>query len=198
MSELRRLASDNISTIDADQRGLGRAVQGVHDALSDLVKRTNPAVADELSNIDRAYAMQLRLENAAGRAGTAGRSGVFTPAQLDAAVRDLDSSLRGRAYARGDALLQDFAEAGVKALGQKVPDSGTPFRMLMNANPLYWPIAWAGSQPWSPAASKAINTLLASRPPGAEELGGLLRQGGTALAGGASRLPFVSGLLGGP
>src|SRR5690606_54690 len=42
----------------------------------------------------------------------------------------LDSSLRKRGYAHGDAVMQDLTEAAQKVLPSSVPDSGTGRRLL--------------------------------------------------------------------
>lgn len=127
-SELGSLARRYIGSMDPDQQTLGRGIQEVQTALRNMVARQNPNAAKELAKINAGWARLARLETAAGRVGS--REGVFSPEALLGAVKIGDYTVRDRAFARGDALLQDLAEAGVKTLGRTVPDSGTPFRLM--------------------------------------------------------------------
>jgi hypothetical protein len=133
-STLGTMARENrYSPLPAD-RAYGRLVQDLQDELRGLQVRSNPAHAAELQNIHRAYAEMARVELAAARMGTglggASEHGVFTPSQLTSAVRQMDPTLRNRAFAAGRALLQPYAEGGRRLLGDTVPDSGTPYRSL--------------------------------------------------------------------
>ena len=56
--------------------------------------------------------------------------GVFSPAQLQNAVRAMDKSKDKARFAEGKALMQDLSESGKTVLGSKVPDSGTPYRTM--------------------------------------------------------------------
>jgi hypothetical protein len=115
---------------DSDQRALGLAVQDAQTSLRDLLDRTaDPAVADAARNNNAAYAAMLRVQGAAGARGA--EEGVFSPAQLSASVRAFDPTKGKRAFASGNAMMQDISDAGVSVLGNKVPDSGTPLRSLM-------------------------------------------------------------------
>jgi hypothetical protein len=66
-------------------------------------------------------------------AKTRGEEGIFTPAQLEAAVRQSDVSKRKAAFARGGAPMQDLSSRATSILGQKVPDSGTATRGMTGA-----------------------------------------------------------------
>ena len=155
--------------------------------MRDLLVRSNPTRAPELRAANEAFANALRVEGAAGKIGS--DQGVFTPAHLLSSVRQLDPSLRKGTFARGDALMQDLGDAGKAVLGNKVPDSGTPFRSAVIAAP-----ALGGLYAMNPAAAvgaagagaglmgaysrPGVNTLarlLAQRGPLAEPIAGLLR-----------------------
>lgn len=180
-SEIGRLATQYRNSIDADQRQLGGALQQLQVTMRDWLARSNPANAAELSNINSAYANLLRVQGAATRPGA--EPGVFSPAQLQASVRQLDPTLRKRAFARGDAVMQDLAEAGKTVLGSKVPDSGTPFRSLATllggsalGGAMSMPYAGAlaggaagAAGAYSPIGQGLIAHLLTSRPAGAAE-----------------------------
>lgn len=112
---------------DVSQRQLADALKEAQAAIRSMVERSNPSYAESLKNINSGYANLLRVERAAG----AGESGVFTPRQLSTAVKALDSSKNKRAFARGNALMQDLSDAGVAVASNRVPNSGTTDRALL-------------------------------------------------------------------
>lgn len=124
--ELGRIANDYSTSVVASERQLGGALKQMQAEMRDLLLRSNPDKATELKAVNAAYANFLRVEGAAGKIGS--EQGVFTPAQLANSVRGMDPSMRKGQYARGEALMQDLSDAGKTVLGNKVPDSGTPFR----------------------------------------------------------------------
>lgn len=126
-SSLGKLAADYRKDLDTDKRKLGEAVGGLQMAFRDAIKRSNPAAAETLSKADQSYAMMLRVQDAANR----GKEGVFTPAQLLAASTGMDTSLRKRASAKGEALMQEGAESARRVLGNFEPDSGTAGRLAI-------------------------------------------------------------------
>jgi hypothetical protein len=128
-SALGRLASNYRNSVDGDQRQLGGGIQEIQATLRNLLQRSNPARAAELSAVNNAYGNLLRVQTAAGRIGA--EEGVFSPAQLLSSVRQLDNSLRKGAFARGDAKMQDIADTAKTVLGNHLPDSGTPYRYLL-------------------------------------------------------------------
>lgn len=121
--QIRRLAQST----DADQRLVGDGLRQVQDELRNLVMRTNPQHARELRAINTGYANFKRVQRAA--AGLGAEDGIFSPAQLQNAVKALDRSKDKARFADGNALMQDLSETAKTALGQKVPDSGTPYRL---------------------------------------------------------------------
>ena len=105
------------------------------DVLEDLTialdkgarRHSAPEAVAALDAADRGYVKAVLIEEAGRKAG-GGDFGEFTGKQLEAAVRS-NSGLRSRSALRGDAPLQDYAAAGVR-LGDSVPDSGTPERIM--------------------------------------------------------------------
>lgn len=169
-SQLGYFVRNYRSSNNPDQRMLGDALLDAQTALRDLVARSNPQHAKELRDINAAFANQVRIENAAGRLGS--REGIFTPEALQSAVKAGDKSARKNAFAKGNALMQDFSETGVNVLGRTVPDSGTAGRVA-NMGMLAAALAGApgaligaagGSALYSPAGQKALATLLTKRP----------------------------------
>lgn len=192
-SELSRLTSRYSGSPSAADRELGDAFLGVQKSLQGLLARTNPQIAEELAAADRAYANSVRVSGAASRVGAT--EGVFTAPQLSSAVRGADKSLRHNAYARGNALMQDLSDAGRDVLPSKVPDSGTPTRIALNAGALGAGATGAAAgllSPWviaggaglagaySPMGQAVIRAaLLARRPDLVNRLGrGLAGSGG--------------------
>lgn len=126
-SELGELEAKYRKSGDAQQRTIGEAIRDVKDTIRDYIGQQDPT--GEINKLNSVYADFLRLENAASRSQRTGN--VFSPEQLQQAVRSMDSSRKGRAFARGQARMQQTAEAGREVLGTRVPDSGTPERLTI-------------------------------------------------------------------
>jgi hypothetical protein len=202
VSELGRKASGYISDPAFDNRELGQALQKAHEALRDAIARQAPKnAANGLRAADTAYANLLRVQRAAG--SVAAEDGIFSPAQLQNAVRALEPT-KSR-FAKGTALMQDLSDAGRSVLAQKTPDSGTAGRLL--------PAAIAGGaaggavtiNPWlalgavpalayTATGQRALSNLLTGRQ-GAGY--GLLSDAARRLAvpGGVALSPALQGLL---
>jgi hypothetical protein len=95
------------------------------------LRNQNPKYSTDLRKADSAFKDFVRVQTAMGK--TRGEEGVFTPAQLESAVRQSDKSARKGAFARGAAPMQDLAGRATSILGQKVPDSGTASRGMTGA-----------------------------------------------------------------
>jgi len=130
-AEIGRLARAYRGSSATGERELGYLLADLQGELRDLVTRSNPAVADQLSAINQGWRQLVVLQRAAGSAGAAARGGVFTPSQLLGAARASDPSLRKAAFAQGKATMQDLATAGSEVLPSSVPDSGTATRGLL-------------------------------------------------------------------
>ena len=128
-SELGSLAREYGSAVgNAGERELGRAFTAVQKSFQDLLARANPQARGALRSADEAYTRFLRVQAAAGKTGAV--EGVFTPAQLGQAVREMDTSARHSAFARGDAPMQELSDAGRNVLSVRTPNSGTADRLL--------------------------------------------------------------------
>lgn len=119
---------------DPDARLLGDALKEVGSQLNQLVTRSNPQYAAELKAINTGYANFKRVQKAAGYLGA--DEGVFTPAQLQSAVKAADFSKDKARFAEGNAFMQDLSGAGKAMLTNKVPDSGTAGRMWLGGGAL--------------------------------------------------------------
>lgn len=170
---------------DYDQQLLGDALQEAQSAIRKMVERGNPKYTGELAKVNSAYANLLRVENAAAKQGA--KEGIFTPAQLEAASRAMDTSLRKRASAHGQALMQDLGTAGDVALAQKLPDSGTASRLMYGLGGAGAGAGYlagglpalaassaglgAGALMYTQPAQRALASLLTQRPEAARKLG---------------------------
>lgn len=114
-----------------DKRKLGEAIGDLQGAFRQMLERQNPTYRDALREVRHAYANYVRVGRAAASTGTATHEGIFSPAQLNQAVRAEDNSTRKLGYMRGRALLQDLSDAAQGVLPSKYPDSGTTGRLLL-------------------------------------------------------------------
>ena len=125
-SELTNFSKKYSSSSDAAQRDLADAVDKVNKAIRSNLERSNPGSAEFLQRINSGWAMYARMRSAAARRATS--EGVFTPNDLLQSIKGGDKSVGKGSFAKGDALMQTFAEAGQKVLPSKLPTSGTTER----------------------------------------------------------------------
>ena len=196
---------------DPDVILIANGLKEVRSNLLDLIRRSNPKSAAELKAIDTGYANFKRVEKAAGLVGS--EEGIFSPAQLQSAVRASDKSKDKGRFATGSALMQDLSETGKTVLGNKLPDSGTPYRGMLplflggGAGAAGYPTIAAGllTGPilYSEPGQRLAATLLTQRPAGANALANQLRGNERAklaalmAAQAGNRIPQDNGLLSG-
>jgi hypothetical protein len=125
-SDLSGLAKDYLSSSSASERNLGKAFRQALVNLRTSLAESNPQKAQELSDVNKAFANLSVVRKAASMANT---QDMFTPSQLANAVKAADTSAGKNRTAQGKALMQDLTDAGVSVLPSKVPDSGTASRM---------------------------------------------------------------------
>lgn len=128
-SKIGKDAANFSGSTDSYQRQLGEALTELQNSIAAAGRRANPNADAMFTAADRAYANLVRLEGASKAAINS--EGVFTPGQLNAAIRQADQSVRKRAVGRGTALMQDLGNAGQQVLGNKVPNSGTADRLML-------------------------------------------------------------------
>lgn len=113
----------------ADDQALADVLEGVQDALDNAARRHSPAEAVELLDAaDAGYAKMVIIEDAARRRG--GDDGTFSPTQLNAAAQNMSGGVRSRRFLRGEAPMQDYAQAG-SGLVDRMPNSGTSDRAMI-------------------------------------------------------------------
>jgi hypothetical protein len=191
-SDVGKLASSYRGSSTASERELGDALGQLQALMRDQVSRSSPEASKAMRAADEGWANLVRVEGAAKAA--ANSDGVFTPAQLNTAIRTADKSTRKRAVARGEALMQDLGSAGQNVLGNKVPNSGTADRLLLGGGGLgtlayFEPTAalatGAGGATaaalYTPAAQGVLRALVSSRPELAGPIAEALRKSSPAL-----------------
>ena len=189
-SDLGQKISRLGQSTDADQRLIGDALKEVQASLRNLAQRSNPDLAPQLKAINAGYANFKRMERAAS--SVAAEDGVFSPAQLLNAVKALDKSKDKGRFSRGDALMQDLADAGRVRLGANVPNSGTADRLAQIgtgaaafSNPLATGATIGGGLlAYSPAMQWLLRQAVSNRGSGqaAQQVSGLLNQASPMLA----------------
>lgn len=165
-----------------DQRNLGNALSEVQKSIREMMMRSNPDHAPELQKINEGYANYARLRAAAASTGAGKHEGVFTPAQLAAAVRNADKSVGKGQFAKGDALMQDLSGAANGVIPSTVPDSGSIGRALTGAavlghfSPAAVAGAAAGSSLYTQPGMALMEALLAKRPNAAAPIAKAVRK----------------------
>lgn len=156
---------------------------------ANATRHSDPAAIKFLDDVDTGYSYLIRGEEAAKAAGTP--AGEFSPSQLLKAVQKGDISARGRAFARGEARGQEFAERGVEALGQGATDVAPLERGVgLFAGPtILSPVNAALGIANAPGVRPALNTLIAGRRPEAlKEMGQFIAKYPALLSGGVNAL----------
>lgn len=194
-SDARKLAgSQNVY-----EGKIAPAVQQLRAELQDMLNRQAGPEAANLKAVNEGWANFKRVQRAASSLGA--EEGSFTPAQFQNAVRALDKSKDKGAFARGSALGQDIGDAGRAVLGNRVPNSGTADRLLLNIgalgsgaiNPAI-PVGLAGGAGlYLSPVQRALVSSVASRPQSAQAAAQALRNATPLLGGGAGQ--FGLGLL---
>lgn len=194
-SELGQNAARYGRSSVASEQELGGALRQLQELMREQVGRTSPEAAKALKEANAAYANLVRVEGAAKAAKNS--DGVFTPAQLNAAIQQADNSVRKRAVSRGEALMQDLGTAGQNVLGNKVPNSGTFDRAALGIgglgagflNPAIPAALIGGAGLYTQPVQGLLRGLVSSRPALAEPMAGLLNRS-------APMLGPTGGLLG--
>jgi hypothetical protein len=124
-SELAHQGRKWAKATDPDQQALGEAFRDVRLAINSALEAQNPQFAPELRKINTSWARLMTIEPAVAATASAARNGVFTPTQLEMAVKKAASQ---RQMARGTAWGQETAEAAKQVLPSNIGSSGTEER----------------------------------------------------------------------
>jgi hypothetical protein len=185
-SDLGQQISRLSASTDADQRLVGDALRQVQRQMRDMLTRSNPNQAQELRTLNAAWANFKRPQRAAAALGA--EDGIFSPAQLQNAVKALDRSKDKGRFADGGALMQDLSEAGKSVLGNRVPDSGTAGRLMLGGGvSLLDPTLTApallggGALLYTRPVQGLLSGAVSARPQAAQPVAQALRQASPAL-----------------
>jgi len=173
----------------ASEREMANAFQDAQSAFrQQMVKGApTPEVAAQLADLNGKWAQIVRLQ----RATASGKEGVFTPGQLQGAVKAEDKSVRKGRFAKGTAVGQDLSQPAVSVLGDRYPDSGTVGRYLLAMGALGGANEYFGGPQY--LTGLALSPLLYSRAASRYALGGLI-PGQARLAGALrSGAPYAAG-----
>ena len=187
-SSLRQEAADAQRSGDFFTAPYGRALDALHGAVDAALERSNPEFASQLQGLNQGWAQLVRVERAARDAVQDG--GVFTPKGLLSAVRATDQSARDNATARGQALMQDWANAGKAVLPDAVPKSGSIWAHLpeigvalgvgreahMPGLGMMLGAEGLGGALYTKPAQAALQTVLTKRPAGAQSVADIIDQ----------------------
>ena len=138
-SEIGRLARAAQADPAMDNRLLSTALYNMQGVLRQTVERQNPKFAQPLRDVNKTWANLVRVENAVNAAYKT--EGVFSPAQLQQSVKQMDPHLRHGAFAKYEAVLQDWSTKALRVLGEPANPS-IPYSL---ANKALWPTAAAGA-----------------------------------------------------
>jgi len=193
-SKIGKEAARFSKSSDAYQQQAGDALAELQRVITENAKRANPQAAEALSKADKGWANLVRVEGAAKAAKNNG--GVFTPAQLNSAIQQADSSVRGRAVARGTALMQDLGNAGQNVIGNKVPNSFTTDRAMLGLgglgsaaiNPAIPVGLGVGGLLYTAPAQSLLGALVGKRPDSAQAIAQALREASPRLSLPASQV----------
>jgi hypothetical protein len=121
---------------NAGDEFLGNALSDFKDVIHSQIARQDPQAFADLMKADEAFKNMTRV----GRAVNKGVEGTWDTKHLSSAIRELDKSSGKRQYARGKALMQDWANTGQEALGTRInPDTAGRYglmRLIMNPKTL--------------------------------------------------------------
>lgn len=185
LSDLKTAAQGYVSDPSFENRQLGAALKTAQDALESGLQRNNPIYAGKLSAVNQAFANLARVQSAGAMQGAG--NGVFSGAQLSAAVKAGDKTIRDNAFARGNAFMQDLSDPAKTILGSSIPNSGTADRAMAAGaagaimakpqnllNPFVW-LAGAPALGYTQPGIAALNMAAKTRPVPIQQFGDLLR-----------------------
>ena len=109
---------------------LGNALIDTAAAMNEMAARTSGKFGDLLGKANAAHRNMRGVRIATASTGAAGNQGVFMPSQLLSGIRSADKSPDKLNFARGNLPLQKYAQAAQEILPSKMPDSGTPGRLM--------------------------------------------------------------------
>ncbi|WP_081056623.1 transglycosylase SLT domain-containing protein [Burkholderia vietnamiensis] len=193
-AQIRNHSGFNASS---DDRVMVDYLQQLQDSITSNAEHySNQSVRQQLGQANAAYARYKALEKAAGGPAAQKAGNVFTPSQLQSAIRSGQSAQqRATSSANQGFSNSQLANNAQSVLGNTVPDSGTAGRLgLMDLitgagalhNPMLAAKGAALSLPYLPGVRNAVPALVASRPQAVRNLAPVVRQALPGMLGGLS------------
>lgn len=188
-SDLAKQAASYSNSATAAEREVGEALKNVLNVFKTELYQQNPRYTSQLRRVDSAYGDLKIMEKAA--ANTGADSGVFTPKQYSAAVRQSDVSRGKSRFAKGQAREQGVSEAALQVIGKdtestlqgRLAMSGLGGMAVLSQPQIAVPITAAAMGMYSPLGLRATDVLLRQRPELSRQFGQQLQQA-APLAGG--------------
>lgn len=122
---LGKVANTLIKTGDPEKVDAGYAIRDFQEALRAELTMQNPDVGKQLRKAHEFFKDYLRLEKAASYRGA--EEGVFSPSQLKSSAESLGTKKQA---ASGTSIMLPEAQAAMRVLGGKMPDSYTASRLM--------------------------------------------------------------------
>jgi hypothetical protein len=130
-SVLNKKTKDYLRSGDYNENQLGNALKEALNSLRGALTRGNPEAANVLSKVNQSRAIFESVRTASTGAGA--KSGYFTPDRLMSAIARTDPTKGKQMMSEGGFQLQRLAEAGQEIIGNTIPNSGTPERLVTQA-----------------------------------------------------------------
>lgn len=175
LQDLRGVASGFARSPSASERNVGEELWKLHDELeAGLVRQNRGDVLTPFRKAREAVSLFKRVEAAA--ASPTAVDGVFSPTALRGAVGKRGYGTSTGKLARGEAPMQDLADAAKEVLPAQISNSGTPERLtalglglggppaLGMVDPVLGSIAAAGTLGYVPGLDKLLQNLALNRP----------------------------------
>ncbi len=105
-SQLRKLA--------VSREDIEHPLMAAREIVLDAIERGSPAVADQFKALRSNYTKFLAVEKATAAASTTDAAGLFTPQQLGAAARGLDTTAQRGATAAGQGPMAELVSEGIE------------------------------------------------------------------------------------
>jgi hypothetical protein len=195
-SYLGSKASSLSSSAESTDRDLGKVIWKLKDEFSGMIERHNPGIAPKLKAADDAWARFIPTSMAASKAAVAQNRGLFTPAQLNSSVAQSSKTLRKIGYGTSATAMAKYTRAGVQALNQRVPNSGTTDRGLIatlgsglvGITPPGAAAMLGGAAAYTKPGQNLLKALLYQRPEVMQAAGGSVNRVAPFAAAGSSAL----------
>lgn len=179
----KKIMSYSGSLKDGADLEIGDALKEIRNIFRSDLYSQNAKFVPELRKVDKAYAEAEVIRDAVNRVAP-DKNGIFTPNDLSMAVRTAAGRLGEKALSRGEAMLQQEAQAATRVMGGA--DRGTSAVGALGAayagfgNPALAAVGVTGiGAAYSKYGQKAIDAIITKRPEMAQRIGNAIQSAGT-------------------